>query len=218
MERVYIPSTRRRKGDFYYYLAKKEGYRSRAAYKLEQIDEKFHIFNHNQKLILDLCGAPGGWSQVIHKKVPQATKILLIDLARVTLKDLNNVTCLQCDITNQEIIEEVKKVMESSIPKLEKVDVVLSDCAPKVGGNYATDQARQIYLAMHAFRVATLFHADIFLAKCFDGTDFSDFKDLVKQGYENIRLYKPPATRSESAEIYVIAKDVINTYVPPPDF
>ena len=213
-----IPSTRRRKGDFYYYLAKKEGYKSRAAYKLEQMDEKFHLFHHKQKLIVDLCGAPGGWSQVIHKKVPHATKILLIDLAHVTLKDLDNVTCLQCDITTQEVIEQVKKIMDLNVPKLEKVDVVLSDCAPKVGGNYATDQARQIYLAMHAFRVATYFHADTFLAKCFDGTDFPDFKTLVKQGSENIRLYKPPASRSESAEIYVIAKGLIPTYVPPSDF
>ncbi|MHA1990202.1 MAG: SAM-dependent methyltransferase [Candidatus Hodarchaeales archaeon] len=212
-----IPSSKRRKPDFYYYKAKKEGYRSRSAFKIEQLDEKFHIVK-KQKLVLDLCGAPGGWSQYLVKKLPKTSNVVLIDLARVRLSNIENVNCIKCDITTEEAIDQIKTVLQGFNPPLDEAELVISDCSPKMSGNYSTDHAKQIYLVMHAFRIAITFKANVLVAKVFDGSDFPDLKNLIKNGYKNLRIFKPPASRAESAELYIIAKDLIDTYVPPKDF
>lgn len=212
-----IPSSKRRKPDYYYYKAKREGYRSRSAFKIEQLDEKFNLIS-KQKLVLDLCGAPGGWSQYLVKKLPKTSHIILVDLKRVRLSNIENTECLRCDITTEDAINQIKFKMETFSPPFEKVDLVVSDCSPKMSGNYTTDHARQIYLVMHAFRIAVTFKANSMIAKVFDGSDFPELKKLIKKGYKDLRIFKPPASRSESAEFYIITKGLIESYVPPEDF
>ncbi|OLS28103.1 MAG: Ribosomal RNA large subunit methyltransferase E [Candidatus Heimdallarchaeota archaeon LC_3] len=181
------------------------------------MDKKFRLLK-KQELVIDLCGAPGGWSQYLAKKLPKSSHIILADLAKVNLPDIFNLDCLQCDITTNEAIQQIKSIMNSFSPPKEKVDLVVSDCSPKMGGNYATDHARQIYLVMHAFRIAVTLKADVLVAKVFDGKDFPDLKELLKEGYENFKIYKPPASRSESSELYIITRGIIKDYVPPEDF
>ncbi|MHA1988927.1 MAG: SAM-dependent methyltransferase, partial [Promethearchaeota archaeon] len=115
-------------------------------------------------------------------------------------------------------INQIRSKMNNHTPQLEKADLVVSDCSPKMSGNYSTDHIRQIYLVMHAFRIAITFKADILVAKVFDGSDFPELKRLIKKGYDDLRVFKPPASRSESAELYLIAKGLIDSYVPPKDF
>ena len=168
--------------------------------------------------MIDLCGAPGGWTQYLAQKLPKSSKILLLDLAMVSLDDLENVSCLQCDITTKDAVDQAKAFIAKQTPPIEGVDLVLSDCSPKMGGNYATDHARQIYLAMHAFRIAVLLKAKVFVAKAFDGTDLSILKTLLTRGYEDLRIHKPKASRSSSAELYLVAKGLKEGYLPPEDF
>jgi 23S rRNA (uridine2552-2'-O)-methyltransferase len=167
---------------------------------------------------LDICGAPGGWSQYLAKKLPKTSNVVLIDLAKVNLAKIENINCIKCDITTEEAIDQIKIVLQSFKPPIDAAELVISDCSPKMSGNYSTDHVRQIYLVMHAFRIAITFKANVLVAKVFDGSDFPDLKNLIKKGYKNLRIFKPPASRAESAELYIIAKDLIDSYVPPKDF
>lgn len=168
-------------------------------------------------MIIDLCGAPGGWSQYVLTKLSKNSKVILIDLARVKISD-ENCFCFQEDITSNSIIDKIHQIMSQFNPPFTKADLVISDCAPKMGGNYATDHARQIYLVSHAFRIAVNLKAEKFLAKVFDGSDFPNLKILIKKGYKDLRIYKPKASRSESAELYILAQGLVEDYVPPEDF
>lgn len=194
-------TSKRRKPDHYYYKAKKEGYRSRAAYKIQQMDQKFNIFTKGQ-VVLDLCGAPGSWSQVTRKAVGHTGHVILLDLQNVNLSDVD---CYKCDITSDEIIPLLIDVLGIS----PTVDLLLADCSPKVTGAWDTDQARQIHLAETSIRLAIQLKASTVVTKVFQGRDFQNLRRFVSKYYKNIHIFKPKASRSRSAEMYLVIKDLL---------
>lgn len=188
--------------DFYYKKAKAEGYRSRAAYKLKQINDKFRIIKEGD-IVIDLGAAPGGWIQVAHEIVGEKGFILGVDIEYIKPLPWDNIRILQEDITDPAIGEKIKIKLTK-----EKADVILSDLSPKVSGNWNLDHEKQIYLSEKALEIAlkVLKKRGHFLTKIFQGRTADDFILKMKRGFKYVRLFKPMASRKRSAEIYVIAK------------
>lgn len=189
---------KKRRRDFYYRKAKLEGLRSRAAYKLEQLDKKFKIFKGVKK-ILDLCCAPGGWLQYSLSRIGDDGLIIGVDL--VEIAPLPNVYFIRGDITREETLEKIVKVANG------KIDLVLSDCSPNVSGIWELDHARQIYLAETSLKIArkVLRKGGKFVVKVFQGDLFNDYLDKVREFFKIVKVTKPEASRKESAEMYIIA-------------
>ena len=196
----------RKKRDIYTKKAKREGYRSRAAYKLLQIDKKFKVFDPNQ-IVIDLCGAPGGFSQIARDQTRGKARVFLVDLARV--KPIPNITeIIKGDITKLATVLQLRQ----SIEKYRDNDkiIVLADCSPNVSGHWATDHARQVWLAEVALGISNYFSAEKFLTKVFEGEYLPDLLQKIKLSYSNVKIYKPPTSRKESAETYIIASESKN--------
>jgi len=189
---------KKRKRDFYYRKAKLEGLRSRAAYKLKQLDKKFKIFKGVKK-VLDLCCAPGGWLQYSLSRIGEDGLIIGVDL--VEIAPLPNVRFIRGDITREETLEKIVKVANG------KIDLVLSDCSPNVSGIWELDHARQIYLAETSLKIArkVLRKGGKFVVKVFQGDLFNNYLDKVREFFKIVKVTKPEASRKESAEMYVIA-------------
>ncbi len=194
---------RTHKHDPYYKQAKVQGYRSRAAFKLKQINNKFKVIRRGN-LVLDLGAAPGGWSQVASELVGESGKVIGIDLENIKkLSDTHNVIFLKGDITS-------KKVADLIIDHLndDRVDVVISDAAPNISGNYSIDQAKSIFLAEAALKLGEkLIKADgNLIIKVFEGEDFLEFYNRLKMRFRSVKKFSPEASRTRSSEIYVICK------------
>jgi len=191
-----------KKRDIYTKRAKSEGYRSRAAYKLLQIDKKFKIF-HNTQTVIDLCGAPGGFSQIARDRSHGKARIFLADIARI--KPIPNITeIIKGDITKFQTILQIQKSLESYKADENEI-VVLADCSPNVSGQWITDHARQIWLTEAALGISNYFLAEIFLTKVFQGEYYQDLLEKIKESYNDVKTYKPPTSRKKSAEMYIIA-------------
>ncbi|MBI4392246.1 MAG: RlmE family RNA methyltransferase [Euryarchaeota archaeon] len=188
-----------RRNDAFYRKAKREGYRSRAAYKLLAINERFEIFRPGF-CVVDLGAAPGGWSQVAKELVAPDGRVVGVDLQRIDPEE--GCVFLRGDVTKPEVEEEVRKAAGAS------VDVVLSDMSPNISGHYETDHARSVHLAETALLVATrlLRPGGRLVVKVFEGDLFQDYVKLVEAKFSKVRTHRPPATRESSSEIYVIAK------------
>jgi 23S rRNA (uridine2552-2'-O)-methyltransferase len=158
--------------------------------------EKFNIFKKGQ-LILDLCGAPGGWSQVAKEYIGNDGRTIILDLQTVRLEGIDSFVC---DITSETTLPMILQEIDPRTT----VDMVLADCAPKVSGAWHTDQARQIFLAENALILAIKLHAEIFITKVFEGRDFNEFRANAQKSYSTVRVFKPKASRKESAETYII--------------
>ena len=189
---------RMHKQDPYYKHAKAEGYRSRAAYKLKQINNKFKLIR-NGDLVLDLGSAPGGWAQVATELVGKSGKVVGVDLDQVD--DVDDVTFLVGDITERETVEMIKELLNGEL-----VDVLISDASPNISGNYSVDQARSVYLAEAALDMAKQFlkPGGNFIVKVFEGSDFSGFISKIKSAFRKRKNLSPAASRSRSSEIYAI--------------
>lgn len=176
--------------DHYVKKARKEGYRSRAAYKLIEIDQKERLFRPGQ-IVLDLGAAPGGWSQVAAEKVKPG-KVTAIDLLPVA--PISGVTILKGDFRE--------------VPLEGNADVVLSDVAPNLSGIPNVDQARLLELAEAAIEVCrkVLKRDGVFLLKAFHGEAFGEVRERLNKTFLNVKVVKPPASRGESAETYVVAR------------
>ncbi|MHA1686516.1 MAG: RlmE family RNA methyltransferase [Candidatus Heimdallarchaeaceae archaeon] len=187
--------------DFYYYQAKYKGYRSRAAFKLLEIDMKFRIFRKGQTVV-DLGAAPGGWTQIAAKKVGKAGRVMAIDRAYIPPLQLSNVEIVNMDVFSDKIFTLLENV--------KPIDVILSDCAPNVSGNWTIDHSTQIMLAFRALEIAkkALKKEGIFVCKVFQGSEFNEFVSAVKKFFTQTKLYKPKASRKKSAEIYIIAQNL----------
>ena len=193
-----------KKRDKYTKKAKAEGYRSRAAYKLLQIDKKFKLFQSNQTVI-DLCGAPGGFSQIARDRSNGDTQIFLVDIARI--KPIPNITAIiKGDITKFETILKIQKTLEEHEADNNEV-VIVADCSPNVSGHWTTDHARQIWLAEATLGISNYFLAEKFVTKVFQGEHYQDLLKKIKDSYRDVKTYKPPTSRKESAEMYIIAFD-----------
>lgn len=186
-----------KKKDGYYHKAKKEGYRSRAVYKLKQIDEEFNIFSHGD-VVVDLGAAPGSWSEYAVEEVGEGN-VVAIDLER--MRDIEGVNTYEGDMRDEEVINRLSIITD-------KVDVVISDMAPNISGNYTMDHARSIYLAQQALEFChkTLEKGGDFVVKVFQGEDFKDFLDEVKENFEFAQATSPKASRDSSSEMYIIGK------------
>ena len=181
--------------DYYYKRARAEGFRSRASYKLLQIQERYHII-HAGDVVIDLGAAPGGWLQVI-----RSLNATAIAVDRQQIDPVEGVIFIKGDVTAGETVEKIHKVAE-------KVDVVLSDAAPNLSGIWSLDHARSIDLARSALDVAkkTLKPGGNLLVKVFQGDLFNSFVEEMSPFFGFTRAFSPQASRKQSAEIYLIGK------------
>jgi 23S rRNA (uridine2552-2'-O)-methyltransferase len=192
-----------RKTEHYYNKAKEEGYRSRASYKIKQLNEEFGFFD-GAKRVLDLGAAPGGWLQVAGEEI-QGGLVVGVDLKEIDPLFMDNVETIVGDVTNRDIQEEVLRRFQEM-----KVDVVLSDMAPNVIGIWEVDDLRQIYLARIALRIADklLRENGWMIVKVFQGKEHEAFIQDMKTMFEKVFIVKPKASRKGSAEVYVVAKNL----------
>jgi len=179
--------------------AQKEGYRSRAVYKLLEIIEKNKIIQ-NGDIVLDLGAAPGGWSQVAAKFVGSSGKVIASDI--LPIDEINGVDFLQGDFTQQSVYDDLLKMTDGS-----KVNVVLSDLAPNMSGQLSVDQPKSMYLADLAIDMATktLGINGSFVVKVFQGDGFDDYLHNARKVFKKVSVIKPKASRSRSKEVYLLA-------------
>lgn len=186
--------------EHYYKLAKKTGYRSRASFKIMQIDDRFNIFKKGNSVV-DLGAFPGGWLQVVKNRVGDNGKVIGVDLR--SIKPINGVETIQGDITDNNVIFELSKRLEK------KADVILSDMAPNITGNYAIDHARSINLCMCVIDICDciLKKGGKMVMKVFMGDMFNSLKNKAENSFQNVKVYSPDASRSTSSEVYIISKE-----------
>ena len=182
--------------------AQKEGYRSRAVYKLLEIVEKKAIIRNGDK-VLDLGAAPGGWSQVAAKLVGSQGKVIASDILPIELID--GVDFLQGDFTEQSVYDDLLVMTDGA-----KVDVVLSDMAPNMSGQLSVDQPKSMYLAELAIEMAikTLNPGGSFVVKVFQGDGFNVFVQNAKKAFKKVSVIKPKASRPRSKEVYLLASQL----------
>lgn len=186
-----------RRHDKYYVKAKREHYRSRAVYKLKQIDYRFDLV-HPGDVVVDLGASPGGWSQVAAELVGAEGKVIAMDLDRMV--PIEGVTFIRGDIRNEAVVSRIRELVPDG------VDVVISDMSPDISGNYSYDHARSIELCEHAlkFAASTLKQGGNFVAKMFYGDMSGSFAEMAKNYFQEVHLHHPRASRSTSSELYVV--------------
>ncbi len=197
-----MPRDRR---DYFYKKAQKEGYRSRAAYKLKQISERFNLINKGS-IVVDLGAAPGGWCQVAQEL--SGGKVVGVDILHI--KEIEGVETLKGDIRLDSTVEQIKELITK-----DGADVVLCDAAPNLSGNWSYDHARSIDLASSALECAKkiLKPGGGFAVKVFQGDMFPAFMNKVRGRFKKVQAFSPQASRKQSAEIYVIGNHLINDAV-----
>ncbi len=188
----------RQLNDPYVQQARADGYRSRAAYKLSELDEKFGLLN-GVKRVVDLGIAPGGWSQIVRQKAP-AAKIVGIDL--LPTDPIEGVAILEMDF----MADEAPAALEGALDG--PPDLVLSDMAANTVGHKQTDHLRTMGLVEAAldFAITTLAPGGAFVAKVFAGGTDADLLTILKRNFTTVKHAKPPASRKDSSEWYVIAQ------------
>ena len=188
----------RQLNDPYVQRAKKEGYRSRAAYKLAELDDKFRFLKHG-KSVVDLGAAPGGWTQIAVERCGKGTKVIGIDLKPVD--PVEGAVLLVGAFMEEDTLKTLTETVG------EKVDIVLSDMAPNASGHAATDHTRIIMLCEAAFDFAVdmLAPGGVFVAKVLKGGTENQLLTRMKKHFTTVKHAKPAASRSDSAEAYVIA-------------
>ena len=187
---------RRHVSDPYVRKAKAEGYRSRAAFKLTQIDVRENLLRPGMTVV-DLGAAPGGWSQVAAEKVKPGGRVIAIDLLPIV--PISGVTVLKGDFRGQSLFDALQGT---------KADVVLSDVSPNLSGIGDVDQARALELTAAAidFCSKALKPDGVFLVKVFQGQAFDELLEHVRRTFTRVKAVKPPASRGESAEMYLLAR------------
>jgi 23S rRNA (uridine2552-2'-O)-methyltransferase len=186
--------------DPYVRKARDEGYRSRAAYKLLEINTRDRLLIPGAKVV-DLGAAPGGWSQVAAAKIGPSGRVVAVDLLEIA--PMSGVTVLQGDFRTQEVQARVAAALGGG-----KADLVLSDMSPNISGIASADQARAaelVRLAM-AFCRENLAPQGAFLAKVFQGEEFTDLLKEMRVLFREVRALKPSASREESRETYLLAR------------
>ncbi len=202
---------RQRRDDPYWKAAKRTGYRSRAAFKLQQIVQRYGVVRRGS-VVVDLGAAPGGWTQVALEVVGEAGAVVAVDLSRVA--PMPGARVVRGDVTSPGTLEAVRREVRAAredgpaAPSPDQADVVLSDMSPNISGIYSVDQARSIILAGRALEAARelLRPGGHLVVKVFEGEDFQQFLEAVRGEYGFVKVYNPPASRKQSSEVYVIAK------------
>jgi len=181
--------------------ARKLGYRSRARFKLEEIDAKDKLLKPGITVV-DLGAAPGGWTEYVATRVGQNGKVVALDI--LPMQPIAGVVCLQADFTEEQALGELEAVLGGE----GRVDLVLSDMAPNISGIDVSDQAKSMYLAELAldFCHRRLKNGGNFLVKVFQGAGFDEFFADLKKNFASVVSRKPKASRARSNEIYLLAK------------
>ncbi len=185
--------------------AQKDGYRSRAAYKLIEIDKKYKIIKSGITAV-DLGAAPGGWSQVLSKKIGSKGKVVGIDLLEVP--PIKGIDFIQGDFMQVEILNEMVDKLENK-----PVDLVISDMAPNISGIKMVDQQRAINLNELALDFASkhLKQNGFFLVKSFVGIDFEEYVKNLRACFKKVFKIKPDSSRSRSSEIFLLGYEYCGT-------
>jgi 23S rRNA (uridine2552-2'-O)-methyltransferase len=186
--------------DPYVKKAQQDSYRSRAAYKLLEIDKRDHLFRPGMTVV-DLGAAPGSWCQVAVEKMKRQGRVLAIDL--LPMGSMPGVESLEGDFTEPEALAWLEERLQSG-----RVDLVLSDMAPNISGVMLSDQARHYALCELAldFAVNWLKPDGAFLVKVFQGVGFEDFRAQMRQAFEQVVIRKPDASRDRSTEVYLLGR------------
>jgi 23S rRNA (uridine2552-2'-O)-methyltransferase len=189
----------RQLNDPYVHEAKAKGYRSRAAFKLAELDEKFRFLASGAR-VLDLGAAPGGWSQVAQERIGRKGRVVAADI--LEMMPLEGVEILQADMLHSETIPRLAAALGGP------ADVVLSDMAAPTTGHRATDHLRTTALLEAALEIAedVLKPGGTFVGKAFQGGASAQLLARVKQRFAEVRHVKPPASRQESVELYLVAR------------
>lgn len=189
----------RQEQDIYVQQARKQGYRSRAAFKLLEINEKHKLFRPGM-VVLDLGAAPGGWSQVAAKLIGRKGSIYAIDL--LPMEEIPNVEILRGDLQDDSLFEKVLADNPDGF------DLVISDMAPNLTGIPVTDQARSIALSELALELVQqrIKPGGDFLIKVFQGQGFTEYLRLLREQFDKVVVCKPKASRPKSQEVYLLAR------------
>jgi 23S rRNA (uridine2552-2'-O)-methyltransferase len=197
--------------DKYYNRAKQEGYRARSAYKLKQLDDDAGLFGPGNTVV-DLGAAPGGWLQVAAEAVGPRGRVVGVDLQRIEPLDRDDdvVETIRGDMTDAETRERIAELVGE-----EGADVVVSDMAPNMTGEYSLDHARSVHLARQAFETAleVLATGGDLAVKVFDGPDVADLRADLDEEFQYVRSIRPDASRDSSSELYLVGKHRITAPV-----
>ena len=186
--------------DPYVKMAQKDGYRSRASYKLLEIQEKDRLFKPGMT-VLDLGAAPGGWCQVASRLIGEKGRIIASDI--LPMDSIADVTFIEGDFTEDAVFEEILRAIAD-----QPVDLVISDMAPNMSGTPAVDQPRAMYLCELALDMAgqVLRPGGNFLVKVFHGEGFDEYFRQMRGQFDKLITRKPGASRDRSRETYLLAK------------
>ncbi|MCX7100120.1 MAG: 23S rRNA (uridine(2552)-2'-O)-methyltransferase RlmE [Methylobacter sp.] len=186
--------------DEYVKMAQAQGYRSRAVFKLKEIQERDHLIKPGMNII-DLGAAPGGWSQFARQLIGKKDKVIALDI--LPMDSLEGVEFIEGDFREQSVMDQLCVVLDGAA-----INLVMSDMAPNMSGNKGVDQPRAIYLGELALETArTVLAKDgAFLVKLFHGAGFEEFYKEVTQSFVKVAIRKPKASRPRSNEVYILAK------------
>lgn len=186
--------------DEYVKLSRQDGYRSRAVYKLIELQKKYKIIKQGMKIV-DLGAAPGGWSQYCAQLVGDSGRVVASDILEID--PLAHVEFILGDFREEEILEQILKVLGDT-----KSDLVISDMAPNISGVASIDQPKAMYLCELALDMAgqILKPDGSFVVKVFQGQGFDDYVRDIKKAFKTVRITKPKASRPRSREVYVLAQ------------
>jgi len=186
--------------DEYVKMAQAQGYRSRAVFKLKEIQEKDQLIKPGMNII-DLGAAPGGWSQFARPIIGKKNKIIALDI--LPMDPIEGVDFIQGDFREQAVLDQLYAVLDGA-----PVNMIMSDMAPNMSGNKGVDQPSAIYLGELALETAkTVLTKDgVFLVKLFHGAGFEEFFKEVQQAFAKVVIRKPKASRPRSNEVYILAK------------
>ena len=185
--------------DHYVRQSQKEGWRSRASYKLLEIQEKDHIFRPGSKVV-DLGAAPGGWSQVAVQLVGEQGRVVASDI--LPMDAIAGVDFVQGDFTEEAVLGQILATIGA-----DQVDLVISDMAPNMSGALSVDQPNAMYLVELALDLSrqVLRRGGVFLTKVFQGEGFDEYLRDMKTSFDKVQTRKPQASRARSREVYLLA-------------
>ena len=191
----------RQERDPYVQMARRDGWRSRAVYKLEQIDEK-ERFLRPDMVCVDVGSAPGGWSQFVTRKLKGRARIVAIDI--LPMDSLPDVEFIEGDFQDEAVFEQMLQAIGD-----DGVDLVMSDIAPNITGTRVVDQPRSMYLVELALDLArrVLKPGGSFVCKIFQGSGIDEFVIDARKSFKRVKVMKPKASRAGSREVYLVARN-----------
>lgn len=186
--------------DHYVQRAKAEGYRSRASFKLMEIDDRDRLFRTDE-IIVDLGAAPGGWSQVAAQRMKGKGRVIALDL--LEMDPVSGVDFIQGDFREENVLQKLEMMLAG-----QRVGLVLSDMAPNMSGILVTDQARVMHLAELGLEFSRnwLQPGGVFLVKVFHGYGYEDFLREMREVFKTVSSRKPGASRDRSTEVYLLGR------------